>query len=60
MLTPEEGAMTTLHCILHAPQRETGLYYANCRPAIPSGMARNEEQAEKLWATSMELCKRWL
>ena len=60
MLTPQEGAKTTLHCILHAPQRETGLYYANCRPAIPSAMARNEEQAEKLWATSMELCKRWL
>ena len=60
MLTPEEGAMTTLHCILHAPQRETGLYYANCRPAIPSPVALNDEEAEKLWVQSLDICSAWL
>jgi hypothetical protein len=60
MLTPEEGAMTTLHCILNAPQRETGLYYANCRPTLPSTMALNDEEAEKLWSQSLEFCAQWL
>lgn len=60
MLTPEEGAMTTLHCILNAPQRETGLYYANCRPTLPSTMALNDEEAEKLWTQSLEFCADWL
>ena len=60
MLTPEEGAMTTLHCILDAPQRETGLYYANCRPTLPSTMALNDAEAEKLWAQSLGFCAQWL
>ena len=60
MLTPVQGAMTSLHCILHAPQHETGLYYANCRPVLPSAMGRNEEEAEKLWVNSMEFCAKWL
>ena len=60
MLTPEEGAMTTLHCILDAPQRETGLYYANCRPTLPSTMALNDPEAEKLWAQSLGFCAQWL
>ena len=60
MLTPEEGAMTTLYCILEAPQRETGLYYANCRPTLPSTVALNDGEAEKLWAQSLEFCTEWL
>jgi NAD(P)-dependent dehydrogenase (short-subunit alcohol dehydrogenase family) len=60
MLTPEEGAMTTLYCILEAPQRETGLYYANCRPTLPSTVALNDGEAEKLWAQSLECCTEWL
>jgi NAD(P)-dependent dehydrogenase (short-subunit alcohol dehydrogenase family) len=60
MLTPEEGAMTTLHCILNAPQRETGLYYANCRSTLPSTMALNDGEAEKLWTRSLEFCADWL
>ena len=60
MLTPEEGAMTTLHCILNTPQRETGLYYANCRPTLPSTMALNDGEAEKLWTRSLEFCADWL
>ena len=60
MLTPEDGAMTTLHCILDAPQRETGLYYANCRPTLPSTVALNDAEAEKLWAQSLGFCAQWL
>jgi NAD(P)-dependent dehydrogenase (short-subunit alcohol dehydrogenase family) len=60
MLTPEEGAMTTLHCILNVPQRETGLYYANCRSTLPSTMALNDGEAEKLWTRSLEFCADWL
>lgn len=60
MLTPEEGAMTTLHCVLHAPQHETSLYYANCRSTRPSAMALNDEEADKLWLHSLEFCREWL
>jgi NAD(P)-dependent dehydrogenase (short-subunit alcohol dehydrogenase family) len=60
MLTPEEGAMTTMHCILHAPAQETGLYYANCQPTDPSSIALNDAEAEKLWMESLNHCSQWL
>jgi len=51
-LTPEEGALTTLHCAMHAPQQESGLYYADSKPIPPSALGLNSELATALWKRS--------
>ncbi len=50
LLTPEEGARTSLHAAA-APELAgvTGRYYASCREAQPSLAARDADQAERLW-----------
>ncbi len=52
LLTAEEGARTTLHCALHAPQSETGLYYADCHPLVPAPLGQDTELARALWERS--------
>jgi len=52
LLTPEEGARTTLHCALHAPHTESGLYYADCKPVRPSALGQDLDLAKALWARS--------
>ena len=54
MLTAEQGARTTLHCVLDAPQTETGLYYADARITNPSKIAQDSELAKRLWEKSMQ------
>jgi len=51
-LTPEQGALTTLHCALHAPQQESGLYYADSQPKQPAALGQNSELAKELWKRS--------
>jgi len=51
-LTPEQGALTTLHCALHAPQQESGLYYADSQPKQPAALGQNSELAAALWKRS--------
>ena len=51
-LTPEEGALTTLHCAMHAPQKESGLYYAESKPMQPAALGQNSELAAELWRRS--------
>ena len=53
-LTPEEGALTTLHCAMHAPQQESGLYYADSKTMQPAAPGRNSELAAELWRRSEE------
>jgi len=53
MRTPQEGAQTTLHCVLKAPPGETGLYYADCHPVIPAPAGQNKELAQQLWERSL-------
>jgi len=54
MITPEEGARTTLHCASSAEVAgETGLYYDRCRPRTPSVLARDAELAAQLWQHSL-------
>ena len=53
-LTPEEGARTTLYCAMHAPQQESGLYYADSKPMQPAAPGRNSELAAELWRRSEE------
>jgi NAD(P)-dependent dehydrogenase (short-subunit alcohol dehydrogenase family) len=54
MLTAAQGARTTLHCVLDAPQTETGLYYADSRVQTPSKIAQDPELARCLWEQSMQ------
>jgi NAD(P)-dependent dehydrogenase (short-subunit alcohol dehydrogenase family) len=51
-LTPEEGARTTLHCAMHAPQQESGLYYADSKPMQPAALGQDSELAAELWRRS--------
>jgi NAD(P)-dependent dehydrogenase (short-subunit alcohol dehydrogenase family) len=53
-LTPEEGALTTLHCAMHAPKQESGLYYADSKPMQPAGLGQDSELASELWERSEE------
>ena len=48
-LTPEEGARTTLHCAIHAPQKESCLYYADPKPMQPVALEQNSALAAELW-----------
>ena len=53
-LTPEEGARTTLHCAMHAPKQESGLYYADSKLMQPAGLGQDLELAAELWERSEE------
>jgi len=53
MRTPEQGARTSLHCALHAPASERGLYYADSQPKTPSAAGLNTDLARDLWQRSL-------
>jgi len=55
MISPEEGARTTLHCT-SAPETslESGAYYDSSRPVRPSRAADDPELADELWRRSLE------
>jgi hypothetical protein len=44
----EEGARTTLHCALHAPQSETGLCYSDSQSISPAPLGQDDEIARAL------------
>jgi len=53
MITPEEGAKTTLYCASsNAVADQTGLYYDQCQVRQPSALASNQTLAEELWRYS--------
>jgi len=54
LLTPEQGAQTSLYCALQAPAQESGLYYDKCRIKTPSRVAQDEQQAQQLWNQSQQ------
>jgi len=54
LISAQEGAQTTLHCALHAPHHESGLYYSNSTPAQPALLGQNAELASQLWARSTQ------
>jgi len=57
MLSPEEGAATTLHCALSEEAgRETGLYYDRSAPRPPSAHGQDAALAAALWRAS----ERWV
>jgi retinol dehydrogenase-12 len=48
LLTPEEGAQTSLHCAAQ-PQLQGGRYFRACAPAQPSAEAADAATAARLW-----------
>jgi retinol dehydrogenase 12 len=53
MITPEQGAQTTLHCATSAQcANETGLYYDKQAVRAPSKLASDPELARRLWTQS--------
>ncbi len=54
MLTPEQGAVTSVYCATSpGPQSQTGLYYDKCAVRAPSPVA-TPELGELLWKYSAE------
>ncbi|GAB3918944.1 SDR family oxidoreductase [Larkinella terrae] len=55
-ISPEKGAETSIY-LASAPEVEkvTGLYFAKCRPKIPSAAAQSAFYASQLWALSERL-----
>ena len=52
-ITPEQGALTTLHCATSAQAgRETGLYYTKSKVREAGALAQDVELARKLWQQS--------
>ncbi|MBU3709040.1 MAG: SDR family oxidoreductase [Burkholderiaceae bacterium] len=56
MLTPEDGAKTTLFCIESAEPSQSGQYFANCRVAKTTPLASDLAFAEYLWKFSGVAC----
>ncbi len=55
MVSPEEGARTSLYCAMSAEVAgESGLYYDQCRAVQPSATALDQALARKLWRASQE------
>jgi len=53
LISTEEGAKTTLHCALSsAVAEETGLYYSDCLPTLPSAAGQDVALSEELWRCS--------
>ncbi len=48
LLTPEEGAQTTIHCAAQ-PDLRGGLYYRSCRPARTSSESQHADVSRRLW-----------
>jgi len=57
MLTPEQGAATSLYCATSPDcAQESGLYYDESRSVSPSSVAQDGALAERLWVES----ERWV
>ena len=54
MLTPEEGAKTTIYCALDAPQAESGKFYSRSKIEEPSQIAQSDALSSELWERSLE------
>lgn len=55
---PEQGAQTTLHCVLEAQDKIVGgAYYSDCKEKDSNAESKKEEDWKKLWEVSEELIK---
>lgn len=57
LMTPSEGAKTTVYCCLEPTiAQHTGRYYSDSRETSSKSFAVDAKTAEKLWNVSCELC----
>jgi NAD(P)-dependent dehydrogenase (short-subunit alcohol dehydrogenase family) len=55
MITPEQGAATTLHCATaNADDIPHGAYFSDCRVTDPSRLATDSDLARELWERSAD------
>lgn len=57
ILTPEDGAKTTLFCIESAQPSQSGQYFANSHSSRPTALASDMALAEHLWGYSENACR---
>lgn len=56
LTTEEDGAATTLYCTLDDQcEKESGLYYDQCKVAEPLPSAKDETAMKELWEHSLKL-----
>lgn len=57
-LSPEEGAKTIVY-LASSPQVSgvSGEYFYECKPAIPTAAARNDDDARRLWEVSEQIAR---
>ena len=60
LLSPKQGAKTTLYCSLDAPQDESGHYYAREKIEFPTQIARSDALAMELWERSYEWTSKFM
>jgi len=61
MITPEEGARTSLFCATSAQcAHETGLYYDLCKPVLPTPLGQDASLARALWERSEQWVQPYL
>ena len=52
-----EGAQTTIHCAVEESLEEvSGVYFADCKPAEESKLAKDDAFARTLWEETAKLC----
>ncbi|NUP11499.1 MAG: SDR family oxidoreductase [Polyangiaceae bacterium] len=56
MISPADGAKTTLHCVLSEEAgKKNGGYWSDSAPKEPSAAGRDDAAASRLWAESVRL-----
>ena len=57
-ISPEEGAKTIVY-LASSPQvlGVSGKYFYECKPAIPTAAARNDDDARRLWEVSEQIAR---
>lgn len=60
LLTPEEGAKTTVHVAIAKNLPGTGLYWSNEKPAVPKQESLSIEEQDKLFQYTEQLLAKYL
>ncbi len=54
ILSPYEGARTTLYCATDCPASEHGQFLTNCKRETPTALGQDHKLAKELWQRSLE------
>lgn len=59
-VSPNQGAQTSIHCVVSEEVEGVNGYYNDCRKMMPSVHALDNQQCVKLWEYSFNLVKPYL